>query len=241
MKNLVSREEIRRLKRAVKDNNPQILADWLMQYSNQVDMLLRREYESAYQDEILNSERNMLTAVVYALYFSEENYIDKENLPDFMADLFETLNMYRTGEYTPQEYADILKDAHIILDDYDSAEIYKKYLNILDTDLVNFLKGKHRKLITICGDNKYQDDILDVYQTLSIQVYIVLMDSIIDKDAKVFDEEKKLLVKMHKDKILISDAIFVINKNKEIDATTQEYIDYAKEHNKEIQYLENIN
>lgn len=43
----------------------------------------------------------------------------------------------------------------------------------------------------------------------------------------------------HYKKIALSDAIFVINKNGYIGASVKKEILYAKEHNKEILYLEN--
>ena len=49
---------------------------------------------------------------------------------------------------------------------------------------------------------------------------------------------KEMLDKMHKNKIDLSDAICVINKNGYIGQSTQSEIEYAKRHNKVIYYLE---
>ena len=47
-----------------------------------------------------------------------------------------------------------------------------------------------------------------------------------------------MLGKMHKEKIKISDAIFVVNVNGYIGESTKSEIEYAKSQNKEILYLE---
>ena len=60
-------------------------------------------------------------------------------------------------------------------------------------------------------------------------------------NVELFDEEKKQLDDLHKEKILISDAIYVVNKDGYIGESTKSEIEFAKEHNKEIMYLEPIN
>ncbi len=51
-------------------------------------------------------------------------------------------------------------------------------------------------------------------------------------------EQCEMLDKMHKIKIDLSDAIFVVNVGGYIGKSTQSEIDYATEHGKEIMYLE---
>jgi len=242
MGSLVSREEIRRLEKAAREKDKTKLIDWIRSFESQLDNKYRHDYEKAYQLEVNNTIQNTFSAIVYALYFSEENYIDKENIADFMADLFVTLDMFRTGEYTPQEYKDILAKERVSIDDYDADLIYKKYLNMFDTDLVRFLKGNHRKIITVVGSKKFNDDINIVSTNLSIQGNLVFNSALIfpkDSDG-ILKEEGFWIDEAMKDKILISDILYVCNKDKYIGETTQSYIDYAKEHNKEIKYLENI-
>ena len=168
--------------------------------------------------------------------------MDKENIADYMADLFSTLDMYRTGEYTPKEYIDILKEVGVTIDAYDSDRIYKKYLNIFDTDLVRFLKSKHRKIVTICGSSKFKDEILQANQDLTLLGYMVFIDGVFAHadNVDLYEEEKKQLDDLHKEKILISDAIYVVNKDGYIGESTKSEIEFAKEHNKEIMYLESI-
>ena len=239
----VNREELRRLQKAARDNNKAKLGDWIRQFEHQLDTILRKDYEQAYQNEVQSTVENTLIAVAYTALFSEENYVDKENIGDYMADLFSTLDMYRTGEYTPQEYKDILKENGVTIDEYDYDGPYKRFLNIFDRDLVRFLKSQHRKIVTICGSSKFKDEILQANQDLTLQGYMVFIDGVFahSDNVELFDEEKKQLDDLHKEKILISDAIYVVNKDGYIGESTKSEIEFAKEHNKEIMYLEPIN
>lgn len=239
MGNLFGKEDIRRLEKAARDKNRQKLVDWMQRYENYLLNIIQREYDKSYQDEVASSVQNALTAVAYTAYFSEENYIDKNNIADFMADLFVTLDMYRTGEYTPQEYKSILEKSGIYLDDYDYNGPYKKFLEDMDVELVKYLRGKHKKIVTICGSSKFKSDILSLSEDLTLQNYIVLKkDVYYDEDAKISQDDIHQINDLQKEKILISDLIYVVNKNNYIDDITKSEIEYAKAHNKDIIYTE---
>lgn len=95
-------------------------------------------------------------------------------------------------------------------------------------------------IITICGSSRFKDDILEVYKTLTLQGNIVFIDAIFNQnDMGLTIEEKDIIDNNHKQKILLSDKIFVVNKNKYIGMSTKSEIEFAKEHKKEILYLEN--
>ena len=63
--------------------------------------------------------------------------------------------------------------------------------------------------------------------------------SVLDND-DIDDDEQLIIDQLIMDEILISDILYVYNKDKYIGKTIQIYIEYAKQHNKEIEYLENI-
>ena len=157
---LINRNEIRRLEKAAREKDKKHLMEWADKLEGQIAQDLRRQIEATYNEELGNAIDNILIAVVYALYFSEETMIEKEAIPDFMEDLFVTIDLFRTGEYTPQEYKDILKEYGVTIDEYDYDGPYKRFLNIFDRDLVRFLKSQHRKIVTICGSSKFKDEIL---------------------------------------------------------------------------------
>lgn len=237
MGSLLSREEIRRLQKAARDNNKQKLTDWVYQFEGQIDTLIRKSYEQHYEDEIANSVSNFLTAVAYTAYFSEENYVDKNNIADYMADLFVTVDMFRTGEYTPQEYREELEKCGVTIDEYDYNKIYKDYINTIDNSLVSFVKHNNRKIVTICANREFKNEIEELQQDLTVQGYFVFIDGVYSLN-DLLPEEINQLLETHKEKILISDIVYVINKDNKIDEITQKEIDYANEHNKKIIYTE---
>ena len=98
-------------------------------------------------------------------------------------------------------------------------------------------------VITLCGSTKFKDKFMKVQKQLTLKGHIVLTLGLFGHsgDIEAFDEEiNKMLFDMHKRKIDMSDGIFVINKNGYIGETTKAEIEYAKQHNKTIAYLEPI-
>jgi hypothetical protein len=96
------------------------------------------------------------------------------------------------------------------------------------------------KIITMCGSLKFEEDIKNITEKLALEGNCVLslIYPIKDKDLYT-DEEINILKIGHYRKIDLSDAIFVVNKNRYIGESVKNEIKYAKEKNKEIMYLEN--
>ena len=231
---ILNRNEIRRLEKAAKSKDKTKLKEWAEQFENQIILAL----DKVYNQEIQNSIDNMLIAILYSLYYSEETYIKKENIAEFMNDLFVTIDLYRTGEYTANEFKQQLEKVGVLLTNtYDYNYIYKKYTDILDNDLVNFLKQKHRKIITICGNNKYTDIILEKQKELTLQGNMVFTNGCLSNTDDLDDADKSNLNKLQKDEILISDVVYIINVDGEVGVATKSKIEFAKEHNKEIVYM----
>lgn len=98
------------------------------------------------------------------------------------------------------------------------------------------------KIITICGSLKFEEEMKYYAEKLELEGNCVL--SIIyptkEKD-KYSQEEINIFSLCHYKKIEISDTIFVINKNGYIGNSVRNEIEYAKNLNKEIMYLEDMN
>lgn len=97
------------------------------------------------------------------------------------------------------------------------------------------------KIITLCGSTKFKDDFLRVQKELTLLGNIVISVGLFGHsgDKEVWSENtKEMLDDMHKRKIDLADAIYVINKNNYIGKSTQSEIDYAKSQNKEIIFME---
>lgn len=154
-----------------------------------------------------------------------------------MEDLYVSIDMYRTGEYKPQDYEKELKDNGVLLDHYDYDKVFKNYLNTMNQDLVDFVRTKKRKIVTVIGSIKYIDEILEAYRKLTLKGYMVFIETI-KEGLDLIDIE--VIRALNKDKMLISDLVYVVNKNQDIDVITQADIDFAKEHKKQIEYLEPI-
>lgn len=219
----MDRNEIRRLQKAAKDGNKLVLGAWASQFEDNLRRMYDREYERAFQQELISSIDNFMTAVAYAALFSEETKLNKDTLPSFMEDVYVTLDMYRTGEYNPKEYKKTLEENGVQFEDY----CYRK---------------KHRKTITLCGSTKFKDDFMKKQQELTLEGWIVLSVGVFGHADKVeiTAEQKEELDRIHKDKIELSDAIYVINRDGYIGNSTKSEIKFAREKGKTIYYMEDI-
>lgn len=96
------------------------------------------------------------------------------------------------------------------------------------------------KIITLCGSIKFKDEFIKVQEELTLKGIIVLTPNFFNsiKKEDIDKKTKEMLDEMHKQKIDMSDAILVINKNGYIGDSTKLEIEYAKVQNKEILYLE---
>ena len=122
MRNLLSRDELRRLEKAAREKDKKHLKEWAMAYED----LLRKDYEEAYHDEIQNAINNLLIAIVYTLHFNEKCRFGPKKIPDFMEDLMVTVDMYRTGESKPDEYLDELAKCGVHFEPHDWSKIYRE-------------------------------------------------------------------------------------------------------------------
>ena len=98
------------------------------------------------------------------------------------------------------------------------------------------------KKITICGSIKNYKTMMQVAEELELSGNCVLTpiynESNKDKISYT-KEEIDMLSKAHKEKIKISDAIYVIDVDNYIGESTRSEIDYATSLNKEIIYYSN--
>lgn len=98
------------------------------------------------------------------------------------------------------------------------------------------------KVITICGSLKFIEEIEFHAFKLALEGNCVLS---LNTPAKANKEEIpadkfELLHLLHKQKISMSDAIYVINVNGYIGSSTRSEIEYANKLGKEVLYLEPV-
>lgn len=115
MKSIINREELRRLEKAAKDKDKNKLREWCRQFEQQIGFLYQKAYEKEFKDSLCDAIDNFVLTIVYTLRYNENTKFGKKRINDFMEDLFVTIDMFRTGEYNPEEYREQLKKDGIII------------------------------------------------------------------------------------------------------------------------------
>ena len=100
-------------------------------------------------------------------------------------------------------------------------------------------------IITLCGSTRFYETFLEVNNKLTAKGYIVLSIGVVKSAAVMLDksdpELEAMLDELHKEKIAMSDAIFVIDVDGYVGESTKSEIEFAKKHNKRIYYLSERN
>ncbi|GAX47561.1 hypothetical protein [Pseudolactococcus reticulitermitis] len=94
------------------------------------------------------------------------------------------------------------------------------------------------KIITICGSLKFIDAIQRQAERLEFEGNCVLSITYPTKAKDAYTEDElQLLGTLHKQKIALSDAIYVVNVDGYIGESTQSEIEYARAIGKEVLFL----
>ena len=95
------------------------------------------------------------------------------------------------------------------------------------------------KVITLCGSTKFKEDFERVNRELTLMGNIVISVGCFGHAGDTFTEEQKVMLDdIHKRKIDMADAIYVINKDGYIGSSTRSEIQYALRTGKQIMYME---
>jgi hypothetical protein len=97
-------------------------------------------------------------------------------------------------------------------------------------------------IVTVCGSSRFKKEILAVARDLAIQGNTVLVPTVFHhmEEEELPREVLLQLDNSHKEKIEMSDAIFVVNINKYIGEGTYSDIDWAQRKKKQIYFLEQM-
>lgn len=149
----LSRDEFRNLKGFSKEQ----MEKWLQGYYNITYNSLRKEFESAYKDELDSSIQNFITAIAYTLHYNEEIHLQHDELASFMDDLFVSVELFRKGEYNPEDYREQLKADGIEIAKYDYDKLYREkdapYKDMCER-LIEFLE-KTKSRAKVVDDMKF--------------------------------------------------------------------------------------
>ena len=100
--------------------------------------------------------------------------------------------------------------------------------------------GKYR-VVTLCGSTRFKDAFMEAQKHLTLEGNIVISVGLFGHsgDDEVWTEGiKEMLDDMHKRKIDMADAVFIINVGGYIGASTRSEIEYAMATGKPVSYLE---
>lgn len=98
------------------------------------------------------------------------------------------------------------------------------------------------KVITICGSMRYSKEMMKIAEELELKNGYAVIQCVYNVDGLKYGEiDTSILDKIHRKKIDISDAIYVVNINGYIGNSTKKEIEYAINNGKEVIYHEAIN
>lgn len=94
-------------------------------------------------------------------------------------------------------------------------------------------------IVTLCGSSRFKEDIMKMAHDLTLQGHIVLAPCVFHHadEEELSTEDKIRLDNLHKQKINLSDAIFVVNIDGYIGESTFGEIDWANRMNKQVYFL----
>ena len=107
---------------------------------------------------------------------------------------------------------------------------------------------KKYPVITLCGSTRFKDEFVEVQKRLTLEGNIAISVGLFGRsgDSEVWENmdegtltaTKEMLDDIHKRKIDMADSIYVINVGGYIGESTRSEIEYARNHGKEVKYLE---
>lgn len=145
----LNRDEFRNLKSFSREQ----MEKWLQGYYNITYNSLRKEFNDAYRDELDSSVQNFITAIAYTLHFNEDVSLQHDELASFMEDLFVSVEMFRKGEYNPEDYREQLREDGIEIAKYDYDRLYREK----DAPY----KEKYEELVKFLNETKSRAKIVD--------------------------------------------------------------------------------
>ena len=98
------------------------------------------------------------------------------------------------------------------------------------------------KVITICGSMRFSKEMMKMAEELELKDGYAVIQCVYNVDGQKYEGiDASILDKIHRKKIDISDAIYVVNIDGYIGNSTRNEIEYAKNNGKEVIYHESIN
>lgn len=98
------------------------------------------------------------------------------------------------------------------------------------------------KVITICGSMKFKDEMMRISEKIELEGNCILTPIFpVGVNKKAYTKaEEMILDEAHKERIKLSDAIYVVNVGNYIGSSTGSEIKFAESLGKEVIYYENF-
>lgn len=97
------------------------------------------------------------------------------------------------------------------------------------------------KVITICGSMRYSKEMMKISEELELKKGYAVIQCVYNVDGLKYEGiDASILDKIHRKRIDISDAIYVVNIDGYIGNSTKKEIEYALNSGKEVIYHEPI-
>ena len=151
---VLDRNEVRRLQKAARDGNKLALGEWAFQFEKQIKSELEPLYRKHLEYDNVNLVNIFLIATVYTLHFSEDTRLGRKRLPDFLEDLVASIEMFRTGEYSSDEYKEELEKCGIRFEDYQYDSLRAK----VDLKFFKETKDKYYNAVETLKSDLEKDD-----------------------------------------------------------------------------------
>lgn len=97
------------------------------------------------------------------------------------------------------------------------------------------------KVVTICGSLRYANEMMKIATQLQLEKNYAVIQCVYNPDGLRFEGvDAAKLDKIHRKKIDVSDAIYVVNIDGYIGNSTKNEIEYAMKNGKEVIYHEKL-
>ncbi len=107
---MLDTNELNRLQRCAKNKDKKEIIKWAQDFEARLAELYHKRYKEYYLEEYEERLKDIDTALLYALHFNEETNFDDKALKSIMDDLAVTIKGFYVGEFTREDYRQMLKD-----------------------------------------------------------------------------------------------------------------------------------
>ncbi len=112
----------------------------------------------------------------------------------------------------------------------------------IDIEAVENYERNKMEIIAVCGSVKFKDEMLEYRDEQMKNGKWVLLPENMDVDIqKIDDQVKKEMDKLHLRKIDCADKVLIWNRGGYVGESTRKEREYAKAHNKDIEFIEYTN